>query len=161
MSSVKIHCALGLNLFGFYNSKTKKWRHFVKTIAPWLMPVRQSLWILHRCGSFIVAFTSEKWKMTINKSLLAIDTRFFHRAFAILVWCKTKGAARAVIFLLLDNFFIARTLSSRPYRDHYCKRAILFLSSFKILRAVCPPTATKAGGTHSPGGEGEYFALLQ
>jgi hypothetical protein len=42
----------------------------------------------------------------------------------------------------------------------YCKRAILSLSSSKILTPiplsawrVCPPPATKAGGTHSPGGE--------
>jgi hypothetical protein len=38
----------------------------------------------------------------------------------------------------------------------YCKRPILFLSSSKILtRRVCPPPATNAGGTHSPGGEGD------
>ncbi len=50
-------------------------------------------------------------------------------------------------------------------RDH-CKRAILFLSSSKILtpmgpiplsaRRVCPPPRNKGGGgTHSPGGEGD------
>ncbi len=51
----------------------------------------------------------------------------------------------------------------------YCKKAILFLSSSKILtppiplsaRRVCPPPATKAGGTHTlagrRGGWGQYF----
>ncbi len=52
----------------------------------------------------------------------------------------------------------------------YCKRAILFLSSSKILtphpprplsaRRVCPPPVTKAGGTHSPGGEGDGGSIF-
>ena len=44
----------------------------------------------------------------------------------------------------------------------YCMRAILFLSSSKILTPHRPlplaslsSPATKAGGTHSPGGEGD------
>ncbi len=39
-------------------------------------------------------------------------------------------------------------------QDH-CKRAILFLSSSKILTP-----ATKAGGTHSPGGEGDGGSIF-
>jgi hypothetical protein len=55
-----------------------------------------------------------------------------------------------------------------PLRDH-CKRAILFLSSSKILtplthppsaRRVCPSPATKAGGRHSPGGEGDGGSIF-
>ncbi len=49
----------------------------------------------------------------------------------------------------------------------YCKRAILFLSSSIILtpiplsaRRVCPPPATKAGGTHSPGGEADGGSIF-
>ncbi len=39
----------------------------------------------------------------------------------------------------------------------YCKRAILFLSSSRIF---FPPPATKAGGTHSPGGEGDGGSIF-
>ncbi len=52
----------------------------------------------------------------------------------------------------------------------YCKRAILILSSSKILtpiplsaRRVCFPPAPKAGGgggTHSPGGEGDGGSIF-
>jgi hypothetical protein len=63
----------------------KKWRRFVNTVAPWAVPVRQSLHILQRCGAFIAAFTNEIRWMTIKKKFipqLAIDTKFFHRAIA-------------------------------------------------------------------------------
>ncbi len=53
------------------------------------------------------------------------------------------------------------TKTCNPQRDYYCKRAILCLSSSKILTppppsppGECVLTPTKAGGTHSPGGEG-------
>jgi hypothetical protein len=59
-------------------------RRFVNTIAPWPVPVRQSLHNLQRRGAFIAAFLSEKRWMTIKKFIpqLAIDTEFFQSAFA-------------------------------------------------------------------------------
>ncbi len=49
----------------------------------------------------------------------------------------------------------------------YCKRAILFLSSSKILTPHPPlrpaslsSPATKAGDTHSPGGEGDRGSIF-
>jgi hypothetical protein len=91
---VKIHCTLGLIFFHLPNWqvrnglcsafgiwKMKKWRHFVNAI----LPVRQSLRKLKRCGAFIAAFTSEKQKTTIKKSLFQdwlLILNFFYRAFA-------------------------------------------------------------------------------
>jgi hypothetical protein len=89
MSEVKIHFALGFNLFipqfTIVNSpklrklspstidkcamvlvlplaieKLRNGGRFVNTIVKWQMLVRQSLCNLQSCGSFIVAFTSEK-----------------------------------------------------------------------------------------------------
>ncbi len=53
----------------FGNWKIKKLRRFVNSIAPLQEPARQSLHTLQRRGAFIAAFTSEKWWMTIKKSL--------------------------------------------------------------------------------------------
>jgi hypothetical protein len=59
----------------------KKWRHFGNNIAPWLMPVRQSLRTLRR-WSVHCSFCKWKMKDDNQKSLSAR--------------CKTKGAVGAV-----------------------------------------------------------------
>jgi hypothetical protein len=62
-------------------------------------------------------------------------------------------------------------LKSRLFWDlsecHLGPTKVLFLSSSKILTphpplrlGVCPPPATKAGGTHSPGGEGDGGSIF-
>jgi hypothetical protein len=65
--------------------------------------VRQFLRNLQTSGAFIAVFTSEKWLMTIKKSLFRHWSliMIFFAYFSILVWCKTKGAVGAVCVLLL------------------------------------------------------------
>ncbi len=66
-----------------------------------------------------------------------------------------------------QHWFFLHTISFHR-REINCKRAILFLSSSKILTPpiplsawrVCPPPATKAGDTHSPGGEGDGGSIF-
>ncbi len=69
----------------------------------------------------------------------------------------------------MRNIFAFKSLGGATEYIFYCKRAILFLSSSKILtpppiplsaRRACPPPATKAGGTHSRGGEGDGGSIF-
>jgi hypothetical protein len=81
------------------------------------------------------------------------------------IWATVWMWVAARVSSLSSSFPMQKRLQARPQCTEYifyCKRAILFLSSSKILtpiplfaRRVCPPPATKAGGTHSPGGEGD------
>jgi hypothetical protein len=76
---------------------------FCNTIAPFPMPLSQSLHNLQRCGAFITAFITEKLKMTIKKSLFRnwqSIPNFFIAHLPILVRCKINGAIRVVLVLL-------------------------------------------------------------
>ncbi len=76
-----------------------------------------------------------------------------HHLFSVMTWLFSAINSQCIVYSTEYIF--------------YCKRAILFLSSSKILtpiplspRRVCPPPATKAGGTHSPGGEGDGGSIF-
>ncbi len=85
------------------------------TFAHWSMQVRLFLRNLQTRGAFIVAFTSEKWKITTKKKLVlqfAIDTKFFHCEFAnpcmmFNLRCSRSGVcmtAQLTIRCLLANY---------------------------------------------------------
>ncbi len=97
---MKIRCALGIYLL-----KNEGIEEFLTPFAHWSMTVKQFLRSLQTGEAFIVAFifTSEKWLMTIKKSLFRhwpLIMNFFAVYFSILVRCKTKGAGGVVCALL-------------------------------------------------------------
>jgi hypothetical protein len=123
---VKIHYALGLNLFfhsAIYNCKCaylsfgnstppqfasaqwsllRLWQLENEEMeAAWQVPVKQSLRNLQRCGSTIATFPSEKRKMTIKKSFFCnwqLIQNIFIAYLTILlpVLCQTKDAQLAI-----------------------------------------------------------------
>jgi hypothetical protein len=50
------------SLFRFWQLENKEMEAFINTIAPWPIPVRQSLRNLQMCGAFTAALTSKKIK---------------------------------------------------------------------------------------------------
>jgi hypothetical protein len=114
----------------FGNWKINKWRRFVNTIAPWPMPVRQSLRNLPRCGAFISAYTSENLKMTFWR-------------INIFSWFRANLGSLSKIgrffilpnswFLLVGSFSLANLLITLVVLWYSSKMCLQIVQSFLVV----------------------------
>ncbi len=110
-------------LFRLWQLENEEMEAFVNTIAPWPMPIRPSLRSLQKCGAFIPTFTSEKWKMSIKKSLFRnckLIQNFFHCAFANPCTMENQRRSRRCVHLTAQ--LAIRQLRCRCLIAHYWMR---------------------------------------